>query len=80
MLEAAVHAGADVTGCRDQGDFLSRLGIEARAERLMTARPDVAPVIQRQLNRLTAPDQMGTLFKAAAIFSPRSLVVPGFEA
>lgn len=79
VLEAAVHAGADVTGCRDQGDFLSRLGIEARAERLMTARPDVAPVIQRQLDRLTAPDQMGTLFKAAAIFSPRSLMVPGFE-
>jgi len=45
----------------------------------MAARPDAAPVIQRQLQRLTAPDQMGTLFKAAAIFSPRSLVVPGFE-
>ena len=29
--------------------------------------------------RLTAADQMGTLFKACAIFSPRSLVVPGFE-
>jgi len=79
VLEAAVHAVADVTGCREQGDFLSRLGIEARAERLMTTRPDAAPVIQRQLQRLTAPDQMGTLFKAAAIFSPRSLVVPGFE-
>ena len=30
--------------------------------------------------RLTAADQMGDLFKAAAIFSPRSLTVPGFEA
>ena len=80
VLEAAVHAGADVTGCRDQGDFLGRLGIAARSERLMAARPDVAPVIQRQLDRLTGPEQMGTLFKAAAIFSPRSLMVPGFEA
>jgi SAM-dependent MidA family methyltransferase len=37
-------------------------------------------VIDRQLARLTADDQMGTLFKACAIFSPHALVVPGFEA
>lgn len=79
VLEAAVRAGADVTGCRGQGDFLRVLGIEARAKRLAAARPDAAPVIARQLERLTAPDQMGTLFKAAAIFSPRSLSIPGFE-
>ncbi len=79
VLEAAVRAGADVTGCLGQGDFLRRLGIEARAERLKTGRPDAAPVIDRQLNRLTAEDQMGRLFKAAAIFSPRSLIVPGWD-
>ncbi len=79
VLEAAVRAGADVTGCVGQGEFLRRLGIEARAERLTTGRPEAAPVIARQLARLTAADQMGKLFKAAAIFSPRSLVVPGFE-
>ena len=32
-----------------------------------------------QDNGVTAPDQMGTLFKACAIFSPPTLVVPGFE-
>lgn len=80
VLEAAVRAGADVTGCLGQGEFLRRLGIEARAEALKTGRPDAAPVIDRQLNRLTAEDQMGILFKAAAIFSPRSLVVPGWDA
>ena len=80
VLEAAVRAGADVTGCLGQGEFLRRLGIEARAERLKAGRPDAAPVIDRQLNRLTAEDQMGTLFKAAAVFSPRSLVVPGWDA
>ncbi len=79
VLEAAVQAGADVTGCVGQGEFLRRLGIQARADRLMSARPDAAEVIRRQLTRLTADDQMGTLFKAAAIFSPRSLAVPGFE-
>jgi len=80
VLEAAVRAGADVTGCIGQGEFLRRLGIEARAERLAAARPEAGPVIGRQLARLTAGDQMGSLFKAAAIFSPRSLAVPGFEA
>jgi len=79
VQEAAVRAGADVTGCVGQGDFLRRLGIEARAERLTAGRPHAAPMIGRQLARLTALDQMGDLFKAAAIFSPRSLSVPGFE-
>ena len=79
VLEAAVHAGADVTGCLGQGEFLRLLGVEARADRLKAGRSDAAPVIDRQLARLTADDQMGTLFKACAIFSPRSLVVPGFE-
>ena len=79
VLEAALHAGADVTGCLPQGEFLRRLGIEARARSLSAARPDAAPVVTRQLARLTAPDQMGELFKACAVFAPRSLIVPGFE-
>lgn len=79
VLEAAVRAGADVTGAIAQGEFLSRLGIEVRADALKAGRPDAAPVIDRQLARLTADDHMGTLFKACAIFSPRTLVVPGFE-
>jgi len=79
VLEEALHAGADVTGTIGQGEFLCLLGIEARADRLKAGRPDAAPVIDRQIARLTAEEQMGTLFKACAIFSPRSLVVPGFE-
>lgn len=79
VQEAAVHAGAGVTGCLGQGEFLKRLGIEARADRLKSGRPDAAPVLDRQLARLTDDDQMGTLFKACAIFSPHTLVVPGFE-
>ena len=79
VQEAAVHAGAGVTGCLGQGEFLKLLGIEARADRLKSGRPDAAPVIDRQLERLTDDDQMGTLFKACAIFSPHTLVVPGFE-
>ena len=80
VLEAAVRGGADVTGCIGQGLFLARLGIIQRAESLARARPEAADIIHRQFTRLTAPDQMGELFKVAAIFSPRSLAVPGFEA
>ena len=85
VLEAAVRAGGDVTGAIGQGEFLTLLGIEHRAARLKAGvteagRIDAAAVIDRQLNRLVAPDQMGTLFKACAIFFPSTLVVPGFEA
>lgn len=79
VLEAAVRAGADVTGCMGQGEFLRLLGIEARAGRLKDGRPDASAVIDRQLVRLTAADQMGDLFKAAAVFAPHGLVVPGWE-
>lgn len=78
VLEAAVHAGGDVTGCRSQGEFLRRLGIEHRAGALKAGRPDAAATIDRQLERLVGDAQMGALFKACAIFSPRSLTVPGF--
>ncbi|MFN3536123.1 MAG: hypothetical protein ACK4Y4_01595, partial [Brevundimonas sp.] len=62
-----------------RGDFLRALGIETRAQRLIQSRPDAAPVIERQLHRLTGSNQMGDLFKAACVFAPRSLSIPGFE-
>ena len=78
VLAAARAEGARTTGPLGQGEFLRRLGIEARAGALSKARPDKADQIARQLARLTAPDQMGELFKAACIHAP-GLVPPGFE-
>jgi hypothetical protein len=52
---AAQGAGAAVAGPVPQGTFLGRLGIEARGALLSRARPDQAPVIHRQLHRLTHP-------------------------
>ena len=43
------------------------------------SRPDLAPALERQLERLVAPDQMGTLFKALAITAPEGFIAPGFE-
>jgi SAM-dependent MidA family methyltransferase len=50
----------------------------ARAAALQRVRRDRAAVIARQLERLIAPDQMGELFKAAAIWSDAA--PPAFEA
>jgi SAM-dependent MidA family methyltransferase len=60
-----------------QGEFLSRLGIAARAVALVRANPRDANKIERQLARLTAPDQMGELFKAVCVAAP-GLTPPGF--
>lgn len=78
VLVAAEAAGAATAGPVGQGAFLRRLGIVERAAALARARPDRAETLGRQLERLTAPDQMGTLFKVAAIHHP-SLTVPGFD-
>ncbi len=68
VLAAARGAGANAA-LLTQSEFLRRLGIETRAAALQRARPDRAGTIARQLERLIAPDQMGELFKAAAIWS-----------
>ena len=77
VLAAARAAGAH-GALLTQGELLRRLGIEQRAAALRAARPDRADVIARQLERLTAADQMGELFKAAAIWTGRA--PPAFEA
>jgi NADH dehydrogenase [ubiquinone] 1 alpha subcomplex assembly factor 7 len=78
VLAAASDAGA-ASAIASQGAFLRALGVEARAAALAHARPDQAPRLARQLERLIGDDQMGLLFKAACIHAP-ALVPPGFEA
>ena len=78
VLGAAGAEGANVSPILTQAAFLRRLGIEARAEALARARPDKADAIARQLERLIGADQMGALFKAAAIHAP-GMTPPGFE-
>lgn len=75
---AARATGAQTSAILTQGELLTRLGVHARAEALMRARPEKADVVQRQLARLIGRDQMGSLFKALAITAP-GLVSPGFE-
>jgi SAM-dependent MidA family methyltransferase len=76
---AAALGRADVTGVIGQGDFLRRLGLDARVAALTAKNPDRTVRVRRQAARLADADQMGELFKAACVFAPKRLQVPGFE-
>jgi len=80
LAEAALGAGACVWGPVLQGVFLNRLGLLARAAALgRSAGPAQARELETAVDRLTAPDQMGSLFKALAVGSPGLPVPPGFD-
>ena len=78
VMAAAAARGAQTPQILTQGELLVRLGVGARAEALANARPDLGDVIERQLERLVSPDQMGELFKAACIHSA-GFEPPAFE-
>jgi len=67
------------TAIAPQRAFLGRLGIGERAAQLAAARPGEAETIADALERLTAADQMGTLFKALAAWPEGQPAPPGFE-
>lgn len=80
LADASQASKVQVGGPLTQGEFLRRLGIEQRAARLkQSATPQQAADIDTALARLTAPDQMGELFKVLAIGDPKLGVLPGFE-
>jgi NADH dehydrogenase [ubiquinone] 1 alpha subcomplex assembly factor 7 len=73
-------SGMTVNGPLTQGEFLRRLGVEQRSTRLKAnATPQQAADIDSALARLTAPDQMGELFKVLVIADPKLGALPGFE-
>ncbi|WP_341915404.1 SAM-dependent methyltransferase [Ferrovibrio terrae] len=75
---AAKRAGAAVHGPVGQGVFLERLGIAARAAKLKQSNATQAGDLDQALRRLTAPEAMGTLFKALALTPPESPKPAGF--
>jgi SAM-dependent MidA family methyltransferase len=80
LARCARREGAAPHGPLSQGEFLRRLGIAQRAARLQAkATPQQAADIDAALTRLTAPDQMGELFKVLAITDPRLAAPPGFD-
>ncbi len=81
LAQSAREQGAAVHGPVAQGTLLQRLGIGQRAARLAAAAGTAeAEAVAAALHRLTAPEQMGTLFKALAIATPALGAPAGFEA
>ena len=78
VAEAAEASGAWATAVVPQGEWLIRLGIEARAQALSRANPERADDVQAALERLTARDRMGDLFKVMALHSPDWPAPAGF--
>lgn len=80
MLQDVTKAnGADVMGLQMQGEWLAQMGIDLRHEALLRKSPDKADQLKRQYNRLTADDQMGTLFKVLGVCGPRWPIGAGFD-
>jgi SAM-dependent MidA family methyltransferase len=82
LMNDAAAGGAKAFGPVEQGEFLRRLGIEARAATLKAkATPEQAAAVDAALSRLTGSSQgdMGRLFKVVALVQPPIGVPPGFE-
>ncbi len=70
LKREAVAAGLMTHGPMPQGEFLLKLGLAARRERLLQrATPTQAEAIASGAARLVDPRQMGVLFKALALTS-----------
>jgi NADH dehydrogenase [ubiquinone] 1 alpha subcomplex assembly factor 7 len=79
LKQAASERCAVTFGPAMQGMFLMGVGIGARAQVLAAnAEPETQTRILSELKRLTATDQMGTLFKVLALQSPALAPPPGF--
>ncbi len=78
LAAAARAAGAAAWGPIGQGDLLQRLGLAARAAALARANPGRQAEFDAAVARLTAPDQMGTLFQALALTGDAALVPAAF--
>jgi NADH dehydrogenase [ubiquinone] 1 alpha subcomplex assembly factor 7 len=74
LAEAARRGGAEPAALMTQGEVLKMWGIEARAERL-----GGSGVLTRQVQRLTAADQMGELFKVLCIVPKDAPLPSGFS-
>lgn len=67
---AAAETGARVHGPVAQGEWLSRLGIDARAAALAASAPDRKDELLRARNRLVSTEEMGRLFRVMGLSAP----------
>lgn len=75
---AAREEGVLVMGPRPQGEWLEAMGIRLRASSLAKASPGRAEEIEGAVRRLTAAEEMGTLFKVMALVAQDWATPAGF--
>ncbi|MEI6439271.1 MAG: SAM-dependent methyltransferase [Alphaproteobacteria bacterium] len=78
IVHAAAAEGVPLLPILTQAAFLVTLGVVARAEALAAASPDRFEILERQLNRLISPSEMGDLFKVVCL-AQSGLTPPAFE-
>jgi NADH dehydrogenase [ubiquinone] 1 alpha subcomplex assembly factor 7 len=80
LKTVAREEGVKTGGPVGQGDFLFHLGVNERANVLLGASKNAEQrnVVASSLARLTAPEQMGRLFKVMALWHDDSLKLEGF--
>lgn len=79
LIDIIEHIGIRSTGPIYQGKFLTNMGIEERVKSLCeNATLEQKKDILAGLNRLMAPDEMGTLFKVSGLVTRSDIDVAGF--
>jgi SAM-dependent MidA family methyltransferase len=78
LTNRAQGLGLAVDGPTTQAEFLGRLGIIERAQRLVAANPAKGHAVEMGVARLLQPQGMGGRFKAIGIRSPAVPPLPGF--
>ncbi|HEX9954957.1 MAG TPA: SAM-dependent methyltransferase [Allosphingosinicella sp.] len=76
---AARESALQVQGPCGQGEFLIRLGIDARLTALSASAPERADEFRQARDRLVAPEQMGTLFRVLGLTAPAWPALEGFR-
>ena len=80
LADIARNNGGAISGPVTQGAFLDELGLRIRSEQIKKqASPTQRRDIDVAAHRLTAPDQMGNLFKILAITQPGQIWPIGFS-
>jgi SAM-dependent MidA family methyltransferase len=79
LARAAAAEGVRVAGPRAQGEWLRAMGIDQRTAALSHTAPARAEEIAAARDRLVAPEQMGSLFKALALVAPAWSEPEGFS-
>jgi NADH dehydrogenase [ubiquinone] 1 alpha subcomplex assembly factor 7 len=80
VASTAARPGLVTSAITTQAAFLKRMGIDARLDALKASNPAQTDKLQRQYDRLVAPEQMGELFKVLAFAYPPSIPLIGLEA